>query len=300
MTTSEPRDYSPIQHVASILSPRLAEWGEVQLVMLTAAFDAGGDEARPILTVAGFVSSAKDWDEFSRLWKERLAVEGIEYFRAVEAAHFRKQFQPWHDNPNKEAWRKQLFSDLMDILIRRVYRKFGCTIINNNFHLLSEENKSYYHFGAYSVAGRTCDKQVREWASENQIRSPIELVFEAGDEGQVELQARILVDTGRAPIFRPKKDTVREDGGIDYGFVPLQAADWLAYELSNATEKHEGGRLGEFRWPLQQFERIHGEPTTYTEKDMEQMDVNLKLNRKITEWAQRIESEREPKRNPRA
>ncbi len=108
--------------MASILSPNLESSGEVLFVMLTAAFDAGGTEDTPFLTVAGFVSSVKDWDDFSKAWKKRLSQEGIEYFRGVEAAHFRKQFQPWHDKPDREQWRQNLFADLMDLLTRNVYR----------------------------------------------------------------------------------------------------------------------------------------------------------------------------------
>ncbi len=33
--------------------------------MLTFAFDAGGDRETPTLTVAGFASSADDWDKFA-------------------------------------------------------------------------------------------------------------------------------------------------------------------------------------------------------------------------------------------
>src|SRR5579863_9669306 len=210
--------YSPLEHLASIVFPWWIERREGLFMMATAAwtaaFDGGGDESTVALTVAGFVSSTKDWDDFSRLWKERLDAEGIQYFRAVEAAHFRKQFQPWHNKPDREQWRKHLFADLMDILKSHVYRKFACTILNKNFSTLSEENRKHYKLRAYSVAGRTCDKHIRDWMRDERIKVPIELVFEAGYEGDTELQIRLITDTGRAPIFRPKKDTIMKDGRL--------------------------------------------------------------------------------------
>jgi len=279
--------YSPIQHLVSIVCPPWIERGKTLLAMLTAAFDAGGDEATPILTVAGFVSGANDWDNFSRQWKARLAVDGITYFRAVEAAHFRKQFQPWHDLPDRDKRRRDLFADLMEILKRNVYRKFGCSIINSNFTTLSQQSRDYYNLRAYSVAGRTCDKQVREWMRDERINAPVELVFEAGDEGRRELQLRLIADSKTVPIFRPKKDTVRKDGTTEYGFVPLQAADWLAYEITNAHEEFEAGRLQKFRWPFEEFNRILGEPTTYTESNLEEMEESLQLNKSLLEWEHR-------------
>jgi hypothetical protein len=281
---------TPIRHVPGILSPSLDRWGEVIMGMFTGAFDDGGTKDTPVLTVAGFVSSAKDWDDFSRLWTERLNKEGIKYFRAAEAAHFTKQFKPWRDWPKdkQEAWRRNLFQDLMKILKSHVYRKFGCTIINKYFNTLSEENKKFYRLNAYSWAGRTCDKYVREWARNEHITSPVQLVFEAGSEGTGELINRLFVDTKRKPIFRPKKDTVMDDGSVEHGFVPLQAGDWLAYELSDAVEKQEAGTLKEFRWPLEQFERILGEPTVYTESDIKESESLLNLNTQLIKWDAKI------------
>lgn len=297
MVSFDVEPYSPILHLASIVAPR-DKRGELLLAMLTAAFDASGDESTPVLTVAGFVSSASDWDDFSTLWTERLQREGIKYFRAVEAAHFRKEFEPWREKSNRDEWRMNLCADLMDILKRHVYRKIGCTIINKNFGILSEENRKHFRLNAYVMAGRNCDKQVREWALEERIRSSIPLVFEDGDEGQTDLRGRLLTDTGRSPIFKYKKDTLMPDGNIEPGFIPLQAGDWLAYEIQHATAQFEENRLNEFRWPMEEFDRIHGEPTTFTAEDMKNTNRMLDVSKEINEFSkhlQRIKNSRSQK-----
>jgi hypothetical protein len=289
----ETETYSPIEHLASIIAPPEVR-EETRLVMLTAAFDAGGDEGTSVLTVAGFVSSVKDWDDFSRLWTERLKREGIEYFRASEAAHFRKQFQPWRDKPERFEWRQKLSADLMKILKSHVYRKFGCTIIHKSFNTLSAENREYFHLRAYAVAGRNCDKQVREWAIQEKIRSPIALVFEEGDQGQTELTERLRADTGKTPIFKFKKDTLMPDGSIEPGFVPLQAGDWLAYEIQHATVQFEEDRLNHFRWPMEEFDRVLGEPTTYTAEDVEKFDKLLDASKEINKFVERLSRLKKP------
>jgi len=264
------------------------EASEVPFAMLTAAFDAGGDENTPFLTVAGFVSSVGDWEEFSALWRERLKKEGIEYSRAVEAAHFRKQFQPWHDKPDRERWRQELLADLMDLVKAHAYRKFGCSIINKRFQSIGDDLRKHYRLRAYSLAGRTCEKQVRDWASAERIKTPIEFVFESGDEGHNELQVRLAADSGNVPVFRPKKDTVLANGHVQRGFVPFQAADWLAYELNalaKFAEENKNLTMADLRWPIQEFNRILGEPGIYTEEDTDRLEHMLRLSGKIDDWA---------------
>src|SRR5713101_3789943 len=107
--------------------------------MLTFAFDAGGDDGTEYMTVAGFASSAKDWDEFSQKWKARLEMDGIAFFRALDANSFRGPFEHWRDLPNKIELRQALFADLMDLIVRNTYRKFACTIVNKEFQDTNNE-----------------------------------------------------------------------------------------------------------------------------------------------------------------
>lgn len=259
------------------------------LGMLTAAFDAGGDECTPVLTVAGFASSADDWRKFSDLWSSRLALDKIAYFRAVDAAFFRGPFQNWRNRADREALRRSLFSDLMEILKSHAYRKFGCTIINGAFNEMNSQLKEEFSLVAYSVAGRTCEKKLREWvtAEWKNPSTEVELVFEEGDKGKGKLQKRLSDDRCFSPTFRPKKDCV-EDGTTRHGFVPLQAADWLAYELSVAVKNAEGGKLAnsdeDFRWAFREFLKIPGNPGVFTVADMKQFENMLGLSKNLTEW----------------
>lgn len=258
--------------------------------MLTAAFDAGGDEGTPVLTVAGFASSADDWRKFSELWSSRLALDKIAYFRAVDAAFFRGPFQHWRDRADREALRRSLFSDLMEILKSHACRKFGCTIINGAFNEMNPQLKEEFSLVAYSIAGRTCEKKLREWviAEWKNPSTVVELVFEEGDKGKGKLQKRLLDDRCFSPIFRPKKDFVEEDGTTRCGFVPLQAADWLAYELSVAMKNAEAGKLADsdedFRWAFREFLKIPGNTGVFTVEDMKQFESMLELSKNLTEW----------------
>lgn len=134
--------------------------------MLSFAFDAGGSESTSALTVAGFGSSENDWRSFNEAWSKRLKQDGAQFFRAVDLACFRGPFKHWKDRYDKEDLRRALSSDLMDILKRHVYRKFGATVINREFEKLSPTLVEDYSLCAYSIAGRTAEKQVREWIAQ--------------------------------------------------------------------------------------------------------------------------------------
>ncbi len=264
----------------------------VKLAMFSAAFDASGTDATPVLTVAGFISSVKEWDDFSTKWEERLAVDGISYFRAVEFAHSRGQFQGWEDQKSRHI---RLSSDLMEILIPHVCRKVGCTIINKDFETLSKDLQDDYTLTAYSLAGRTCEVQVRSWKRLERIEGHVEPIFEEGDADQEKLRRRLAHDLGYEPIFRPKKDVILADGSTRPRFVPLQAADWLAYELSLAAKKYGMGELegrlesrSDLRWPMQEFNRIQGEPVIYGAEEIRKLESDLGLLREHGAWWNKV------------
>jgi hypothetical protein len=261
--------------------------------MLTFVFDASGDDNTQFLTMAGFASSANDWDDFSLAWKNRLERDGIEYFRTVDFNACRGPFKHWHDREDRETLQRQLSSDLMEIIKTHVYRKVSCTIINKEFQEMDEEFREQFSLCAYSLAGRTCEKYARKWILEDWRRSPdmpIALIFEAGDKGYGKLQEKLVRDMGHLPPnFRLKKDTLRDDGMVERGFIPLQAADWLAWEINRAARDLYEGKAStehDLRWPMQQFLRWpFGFMGTYTPQNLKEMESGFVLQETIDEWA---------------
>ena len=117
------------------VSPGLAtNWSEVYMAMLVkntaryvAAFDASGKEDLRCIVVAGFVSSAKDWEGFHQAWRERLAVDGLCYFHMSEFAHSTGTFREgWKGNDDR---RKKIFGDLVGIIKSHAYRSFACVML---------------------------------------------------------------------------------------------------------------------------------------------------------------------------
>lgn len=299
LTTEE---YSPIRHLASILWPPWVDRDDAVLIMLTCAFDAGGDYRSPFLTVAGFASSTEDWDLFSSTWKKRLEEDGIEYFHATDLDSFHGPFRHWQDRTDRKELSRRLCNDLMNILKRHVYHKFSITIINKAFAELTPQVREEFALCAYSFAGRTCYRYVRKWMDEEPgfRGKPNEIVFEAGDEGKGNLQERLAKDYKIFPIFKPKKDTRLADGEVVAGFVPLQAADWLANEVNRMAKQFPGTleSIEQLRWPMREFTQYPpGFMGTYTPENLKEMESGIEIQKKLTEWEKVVGLSKEQKKS---
>jgi hypothetical protein len=146
------------------------------------------------------------------------------------------------------------------------------------------------------LAGRTCERKVRKWIAEEWDNPAVELVFEAGDIGKGKLQQRLAIDRGYSPVFKPKKDRVLPDGSTEYGFVPLQAADWLSYEMSLLASRvaYKDAQIDSVRWAMNEFFSLPGHSAmgVYTIENIEQFEQNLKLSKDLLLWERSLNLKR--------
>ena len=204
--------------------------------------------------------------------------DGVTFFRASELAHSVGQSEGWK---GQEKRRRRLQSDLMELVVANAYRKFGCVLDNSKMGQIPDAVKEHYYINAYSLAGRTCVSDVARWKKVEKITAPTEFVFEDGDVGKEELRKRMVEDAHPEPIFRPKKDETNPDSSIRrQAFVPLQAADWLAYEYFLALKHvvYEKKQNYELRWGIEQFERIPGPVGTFLDSDFEALNLGLRVS----------------------
>ena len=117
--------YSSLEHLARTVNP-ISDWRGVQLAMLTAAFDASGHESDQLfLVVAGFISSADDWADFSHRWNERLEKDGIPCFHAAACENNTDEFWGWKKKTKEKI---KLKEDLIDIINSYSYRLFSSAV----------------------------------------------------------------------------------------------------------------------------------------------------------------------------
>jgi hypothetical protein len=135
-----------------------------------------------------------------------------------------------------------------------------------------------------TLAGRSCVADVGNWAKEQvpRITTPIQYIFEDGDIGKGKLIERMNRDGYPTPDFRKKKDTIAPDGITLPAFTPLQAADFLAYEIFSSVKKTETtGSSDDLRWAMEEFIKTPiGHPGIYEVEDLARIS-NMSLGYRI-------------------
>jgi hypothetical protein len=236
-----------------------SKWREAVQVML-GCFDASGHESdRPFLVVGGFVSSAGHWDDFSRLWMERLSRDGLAYFHAAEFEAYVGAFAQYRDDTKRKH---ALATDLMDLISSHAYRYFVQGVAPADLNrVFTESERGRFNINAYALCGRTCVADLGRWIrgdSYNWANNPApDLIFEQGDIGRGRLE-KLLVNYGYPrPRFLPGKKPLPTKVGTIHPFVPLQASDWLAYEAFRLLMSGTPDR-DLWRWPMRQFYKMVG------------------------------------------
>lgn len=215
------------------------------MAMFTAVFDAGGHESdQPCLSVAGFISTADHWIEFSREWQKLLRLAGLPYYHHSEHRH-----------------RTDLLPGLLETIRRFAFARYGASVAFTTFSSLPDISR---RLNAYSLCAQLCVGMTYQWARENQIpKEKVEFVFEEGDVGKG-LLIKIMEQSGYpTPIFRYKKDVVTK-GTMHTGFVPLQAADIVANELFRQTQTL-GVDSGSIRLPYRELHAMPGHLSVVTQ-----------------------------------
>ena len=223
--------------------------------MYTVCFDASGHEMdQDYVVVAGFISSADHWINFSKEWNERLEKDGLTFLHMKKFAFSKPPF----DKLDK-AGRQKLLADLLDIIISNVFRLFAVVVNTNHLRKhLSQTAKDQLFLNCYSYAGRTAVSVTSLYLRDQRMNhTPLEVVFEKGDLGVGWLEKR-LRDDGYSPQFRFPTD--RSLKGVTHaGFAPLQAADFAAYELFQIAkdEKISGAPGQRFMDMVSEIREIH-------------------------------------------
>jgi hypothetical protein len=97
-----------------------------ELLMLWAYFDEAGEHSGDgrlaTLTLGGWMAPLAKWEAFEPEWRGALAEAGVEWFHAVDFAHFRGEFSGW-----SEDQRQELMARLVSVTARHIRRGFGFT-----------------------------------------------------------------------------------------------------------------------------------------------------------------------------
>lgn len=210
------------------------------IAMFTAYFDESSGPANAY-SVAGYVATVEQWSEFERELLHLAQDEGYQVLHKADLENFRKEFEwPNLTQEEKEAKRLRINKRVCGSILRRVNAGFSVSVLKSDWEEVDkgrfEEHlgKSFYAAGAFY-----CMRFVSTWADDFNRQQPIRYVFERGAQGRDEVEAMLRRFDKEAATksmyrlggwsFEPKKEQVIK--GVLYpAVVPLQAADFIAYE----------------------------------------------------------------------
>jgi hypothetical protein len=197
------------------------------MAFFSAYFDESGKDNSPLLTVAGYVATAKQWAEFAREWDEALKKEGVKIFHM-------KDFENGYGEFTKEkGWTKERKISFQSKLIGIIKRRMNFGVYTSVDIPAYEElitgwrrtrNGTPYHFCL-----TVCFTNISFWQQKYERKEPIAYVIEHGAGFNHEINKAFqatFADEIRRQMFRLGSLTFETKDRA----IQLQAADMLAYE----------------------------------------------------------------------
>jgi Protein of unknown function (DUF3800) len=219
------------QRVGELSRAVLADYDGVIAVLKTYMDESGTHDESPVVTVGAYIARPEEWKNWTRDWnrqKRRVppARKPIKVFHAVDCANREGEFEGW-TRPERDAF----VIDLLPVLPR--YSLVGCAI---GIHMQSFNDAMKSHpelkemFGTpytacFQWVVQTVVNMLDAYGSDQRIG----FFHECNDYTQ---EAVMAFEWVRKHRLRGRKAISLSFGGKE-DYVPLQAADVLAYESNH-------------------------------------------------------------------
>ncbi len=204
-------------------------------MILTAYLDESGTHrGSDWVIIAGFVSVASQWVEFSTQWQLALNDFGLPMFHMVEYAQRVKPYDTW-----TEPIRRERLSRLMNIIEKNVLASVGLSIPKKIFDRVVSKRAKQICGGAYGLAAVGTFLDLGELITSVGLDGRIAYVFESGSKGAGQV-LRVFQYNMNEPVQREKTRVLSLRFEDKRDFLPLQASDILAYELYKESHRQRG------------------------------------------------------------
>ena len=198
--------------------------------------------------MAGFVADAEAWERFSVDWQDTLDGACIAYFRMADFESRHGQFKEWTDNERRENLNKFLV-----IIKKYTVLSVGWVVPKKSFDTIFSESAKEICGDAYGLAAIACFRSIGKLATDPGLDAWVEFVIESGTRGRRALEW-IVREGSKDPEWREDNRIASLAFRDKRRFLPLQAADILAYELYKHLQKQLGlTQQRQDRYPLLQL-----------------------------------------------
>lgn len=205
------------------------------MLVLIGYFDESGTHRDAEATaVAGYVSTAEQWALFESDWSKALEEYSIDHFHMTDFANRVPPYRSWTDQE-----RRYRLARLIKIINTHALASVGVVVPTRPFDAdFSQETKKFVG-GLYGLACAMCFVETASLVDEKYPSAKIAHVFEQGCSSGGAVLRNYLWNS-KFPQNKKDLKLLSLKFENKRNFVPLQAADILAYELYKQLPKHIG------------------------------------------------------------
>lgn len=205
--------------------------------MLRAFVDASVAGKPPVLSVAGFLGSVSGWSAFQRKWRQARSESGIPHFHMTD--FMSRRATPYKDWP--ETKRTAVINRLIRLISNHTL--FGVAVALNlsDFESQPAEEKILCGGNPYALCSAWCIGRAVKTLKERSINESIIWVFEAGDKGQPAFTTQMHRLFSRHEEMRDTLRVLSVMPGTKKQFPAFDAADFLAWQMTQHVPRMEGG-----------------------------------------------------------
>lgn len=197
------------------------------MAFFNAYFDESGKDNSRILTLAGYIATKEQWDEFAREWSAVLKDEGVKIFHMKDFENGYGEFK------EEDGWTRERKIAVQKKLIGIINRRTNIGIFSSvdlpDYEECMRGWRREYYGTPYTFLVKNCLSQVSLWAMHFRRREPIAYVIEHGAGYNHEIN-----EAFRAAFANDIKREMMRLGSLTFETkqraIQLQAADMLAYE----------------------------------------------------------------------
>jgi len=214
--------------------------------LYTVYLDESGTHAdSDAAVVAGFVSNVTQWEAFSQGWQQVLTDSNLDYFHMSDFENRTGQFSGWQEDARRDVLNK-----LLSIIHDHTFWNIGCIVLRQSFDSILSSAVKQICGDAYGAAALSCWRHLGEILKE--VDGWMDCSMEAGAKGSGALQL-IFQEDSKISEWRNNHRILVLSFRDKRAYLPLQAADMLAYELYKQSARQFGKETRPTRYPLERL-----------------------------------------------
>ncbi len=215
------------------------------ILTLTGYFDASGTHRQSeTVAVAGFFAAAAAWVEFSARWQLALSDFGLDHFHMTDFAFGAPPYDEW-----SEPQRRARLARLLTIIREHAGFSVGIVVDRSAFDRIISPRARKVCGDAFGLATIAAFMEVGRMLRGTDIDAWASYVFDRGSLGAGTV-LKVFQANMEDPVAKEQLRALDLRFADKNLFLPLQAADILAYELYKDMPRHLRRESKVPRFPL--------------------------------------------------